>query len=228
MSATLFKRLNSSVSRHMILGIAGIALVFFIIGHLAGNFNILLGPEAMNGYAKKLRDLGPLLWVARAGIVAAFGAHILFGLHSAVTNLGKRSGRYAVNAHRADKTVATRSMAITGTIIGAFLLFHLIDFTFSDHHGPRAMVDGEDLGLYGVVWNAFSNPLHAGLYIVAVCAVGLHLSHAISSVCVTLGAESKQFVQRMDMAGKIFGVLIAVGYSSLPIYVLVRVHLLGG
>ena len=40
---------------------------------LLGNLQLLKGPDAINSYAKMLHDLGPLLWVARIGLLAIFG-----------------------------------------------------------------------------------------------------------------------------------------------------------
>ena len=54
----------------------GIGLVGFIIAHLLGNLLIFAGPAALNEYAKRLHDLGPLLWVARLGLLGMVGLHI--------------------------------------------------------------------------------------------------------------------------------------------------------
>ena len=67
--ATLRGRLTSTVGRDLLVGVTGLALVGFIVIHLSGNLLIFAGPEAFNAYAAKLHSLGPLLWVARIGLI---------------------------------------------------------------------------------------------------------------------------------------------------------------
>ena len=50
-------------------------MVLFLIAHLLGNFLIYLGPQALNDYSDKLHALGPLLWVARIGLIVIFVMH---------------------------------------------------------------------------------------------------------------------------------------------------------
>ncbi len=218
---------RSTVLRELALSLAGIGLVGFILMHLAGNLLIYAGPNAFNAYSKKLHDLGALLWVARIGLIAIFTLHVVITASLWWKNRYPRAQRYAVTVRRTRKTVATRTMIITGALIFVFACIHLLDFTFADKEGPKSLIDGASLGLYGVVWNGFANPLRAIAYVVFMCCVGFHLSHAISSLCITLGAENDRFVERADLAAKVIGALVAVAFSSIPLYVLVRSHLLG-
>jgi succinate dehydrogenase / fumarate reductase cytochrome b subunit len=111
------------------------------------------------------------------------------------------------------------------------VLFHVYDFTVTgDREGARSFVDGmseESMGLYGVVFNSFANPVRSLFYIIAVCAVGLHLSHAISSVVVTLGFLADKSTDRAEFAAKAIGLIVALGFSSIPLFVLFRAHVIG-
>ncbi len=226
-ASSLSQRLTTTVAKELLVGITGIILVLFIIGHLAGNLLIFVGPEAFNLYAEKLADLGPLLWVARIGLIAAAIAHISTAILLARLNRIARPDRYAHIAYMGKKSMATRTMIFSGIAILAFLFLHLYDFTFPEKAGPASVVAGENLGLYGLVWNTFSNPLHSLIYIIAVSAVGLHLSHAISSVVVTLGVLSDKATDKMDIIGKVIGLVIALGFAAIPIYVLVHTYIIG-
>ncbi|MCC6145183.1 MAG: succinate dehydrogenase cytochrome b subunit [Candidatus Hydrogenedentes bacterium] len=231
MSATTSARLTTTVAREFVLALAGVGLVLFIFMHLSGNLLIYAGPEHFNAYSAKLHELGALLWVARIGLIAAFGAHAALGLDLALRNRRARKNRYAEYTYMSDKTLATRTMAISGLLIFFFIWIHLYDFTLSDHSGSYSIVDGMNdgasLGLYGVVFNTFSNPLHALFYIVVMVALGMHLSHALSSVFVTLGSENSPFVSRMETVAKAVATLVSLGFISIPIYILVRAHLAG-
>jgi len=227
-TAVLPKRLTSTVARELAVAVSGLLLVGFILSHLAANLLIFAGPEYLNAYAENMRGLGPLLYVARTGLLVVFVVHIALAIQLAMFNRKARSQAYAVETYKGRKGAATRYMLFSGLMLLAFVLMHLTDFTLREHHGPNAMVGGEDLGLYGLVWNFLGNPVRGIFYIAAVCALGLHLSHAISSVVVTLGWLSETGTKKAEAAAKVIGIVIALGFSSIPIYILLKTYVLGG
>lgn len=226
--ATLRGRLTTTVGRELLVGVTGLALVGFIVVHLAGNFLIYAGPKAINDYSHTLHGLGELLWVARIGLIAAFVVHIVSAISLAKANRSARAQHYEAVVYTGRKSPATRLMVLSGLIILTFLIIHLYDFTLREATAPRSVVNGEDLGLYGVLWNAFSNPLHAGLYVVAMIFLGMHLSHALSSVLVTLGILRDKNTPNADLFARAFGALMALGFSSIPVYVCFRAFFHGG
>ena len=95
-------------------------------------------------------------------------------------------------------------------------LYHIDLYRLSDS------AETEDLGLYGMVWNSFllyQYPWRPVLYILIVCLLGLHLSHGVQSVDHTFGLYSDRFTPVIERLSKIGGLFIALGYSSIPIYV---------
>ena len=58
------------------MALSGAGLFGFVIMHMLGNLTIFAGPAAINIYAAKLHSMGPLLWVARLGLIAMVGIHI--------------------------------------------------------------------------------------------------------------------------------------------------------
>lgn len=230
---TLGGRLATTVGKELIVGVTGVLLVMFILFHLMGNLLVLLGPEAFNHYAAQLHSLGELIWVGRIGLIVAFVAHISMAISLARASARARGvQRYEVEKSVGRKSAATRLMVISGVTILAFVLFHVYDFTITgDREGERSFVNAisetESMGLYGVVFNSFANPLRSLFYIIAVCGVGLHLSHAIASVAVTLGVLADKGTDKAELVARIIGAVVAVGFSSIPLYVLLRAHVLG-
>src|SRR5262245_44719114 len=55
--------------------VTGALLTGFLVVHLLGNLQILAGPDAINNYAHKLKELGPFLWLARGGLLTIFLVH---------------------------------------------------------------------------------------------------------------------------------------------------------
>jgi succinate dehydrogenase / fumarate reductase cytochrome b subunit len=222
---------TTTVARELLVAVSGVLLVLFILGHLAGNFILFRGPEAYNAYSRHLHDLGALLWVVRAGLLAAFVAHVTFTIQLALANRAARKTGYTVVTRLGNTDFVKLTMLYSGLLVLTFVLLHLHDFTLANTAGPRADViaahGSQNLGIYGVVWNSFSNPIHAVLYILAMAAVGLHFSNAVSTIWVTLGVLSDAATARVNLAARVLGALIAVGFSSIPVYVLFATHLTG-
>lgn len=218
--------MGTSIVKKQIVAVSGLALVGFILAHLAGNFNIFLGPEWLNGYAEHLEELGPVLWLMRIGLLAAAIVHITFTVLVTIENRRSRGVAYAVAGSRGGTTFAKKTMILSGLMVLSFLFLHLSDFTFADKHGPAGIVaganEGESLGLYGIVWNAFLNPLRVVVYMFAVCCLGLHLSHGIQSCTQSLGLSDEPVLQRITFAARAIGALVALSYASIPVYVIVR------
>lgn len=224
---------RTSVFRKQVVAVSGLLLIGFILGHLYGNFHIFGGPEALNGYSDKLHELGALLWVVRAGLLAVAVIHIYFTVLLTLENRRARGQeRYDQPNSKGTETTefAKKTMILSGGLMFIFIVLHLADFTFVDRTGPRSVVGGElgaeSLGLYGVVWKAFTNPLHSFLYIVAVCLVGMHLTHGLESLVQTLGFRHPVYTLWISRLSIALGVLVAAGYSLIPLYVMAS-HYLG-
>ena len=221
-------RLSTTVVRELAAALSGLVLVLFIFGHLAGNFLIFLGPDTFNGYAEHLQSLGPLLWLARLIILTSAIVHIGATVSLKLRNRASRDVAYAVTRRNADRPLGTPTMIYTGIIIACFVVLHINDFTLADKAGPRSVIGGESLGLYGVVMNGFANPVRSIAYIVAVWAVGLHFSHLFSSLWVTLGILSDRATRVMNRLALAVGVLVALGFMTIPVFALIKTRLLGG
>ena len=180
--------LRSSVFKKQMVAITGLALVGFIIIHLAGNLIIFLGPAAFNHYSETLHAVPELLWIARVTLIAAVIVHIYLTILVTIENRASGgSGRYAVKATHGETNFAKKFMILTGALLFFFLFLHLFDFTIGDKTGPQAELNGQELAIYGVVWNSFLNPLRVLVYLAAVWCVGMHLSHGIQSLFQTIG-----------------------------------------
>ena len=70
------RAIASSVGSKATMAVTGLLLVGFVIAHMLGNLQVFAGPEQINAYARKLKDLGPLLWAMRIGLLAVFVVHV--------------------------------------------------------------------------------------------------------------------------------------------------------
>ena len=215
--------LSSSVGRKQYVAATGLCLILFVVAHLAGNLLLFAGPDLFNAYAHKLASLRPAFYVVDAGLFVIFVSHLAVTGILVTENIKARGQvRYEVQKSQGDRSLATRLMPWTGGVILAFVIWHLLDFTFSDHDGPRGMMpNGEHMELYGVVFNAFVQPWHSLLYIAAMVAVGLHLSHGMQSFVQTFGFTWLGTSQRVKITCQGIGLLVGLVYSCIPIYVMV-------
>jgi len=216
--------LFSSLGKKVVVALTGIVLVLFVIGHLVGNLTFFLGPDAINSYAMQLRDLGPLLWVARIGLLVAAGVHIGFTMLLWKENQAARPQKYAVNAPM-KTTVFARTMRLTGLIVLAFIAFHLAHFTLFLVNPSYAKLHTELKGhevhdVFRMVVLGFSNPLVSGFYILSLALVAFHLSHGIGSLFQTLGLSNQTVRPLYENAGRLIAWALFIGYAAIPVSIL--------
>lgn len=229
--------LLSTVAAKFLVAITGLGLVGFVLAHMAGNLLVFAGPEALNHYAKKLKDLGPLLWIARAGLLAIFVLHVVLALW-----LNRRNAKARPRAYRkkryVEATLASRYMVLTGLVVLAFVIFHLAHYTFgltqqaevisSDGRTTRAvsMLDLRDKeghhDVYGMVITGFREWPVALTYMFANVLLAFHLYHGVASVFQTLGLNHPRYNGMVKALGAGIAVLVAVGNVSMPLAVALR------
>lgn len=214
--------LKSSIGRKQIVATTGLFLVLFLIGHLLGNLTIYLGPEAFNGYAEKLAHLRPGLFVIEFGLLLVFLIHVYYTVTLVQENIKARGQKYDVDSSK-QRSLSTRLMPYTGFILFAFVIYHLLDFTFVDKTGPQNLIDGEPYHLYGVVYNAFLNPVHSLFYVIAMACVGFHLTHGIQSFVQTFGFSSPKYTPKIKSLSVGLGWGISILFASIPVAVLLKI-----
>lgn len=206
----LIEFLESSIGKKIMVAAAGILLCGFLVTHLAGNLLLFVGGETFNKYAEALEH-NPLLPVAEAGLVGLFLVHILLSARATWANRSARPEGYASYKGKGARTPGSRTMALTGTLILAFVIIHVATFKFK-----AGGAKGSDLFTHVLAW--FSNPWYAGFYILAVAGVGLHLSHGVQSALQTFGVNHPRYTPLLRKAGLAFAALMFLGFASMPVY----------
>lgn len=223
--SSLLRFYQSSIGKKIIVAVSGAAMMGFLIGHLLGNLLIFSGPEAINGYAKKLHDLGPLLYVVRGGLLAMVLLHIVCTVQLVRINRAARPQKYAVDTVR-QASKASRIMIWSGLTILAFVLYHLAHFTWAlgnEYRNPafaRYWVEPGIHNVYNMVIDGFSVWYVSAFYIIAMFLLCSHLSHGFSSVFQTLGLATTRTRQPIDLAGKLFAWGLFLGNVSIPLSIL--------
>jgi succinate dehydrogenase / fumarate reductase cytochrome b subunit len=211
--------ITSSIGRKQIVALTGLLLVGFIAFHLSANLLIFAGPAAYNAFPELMHANKGLLRLAEAGLAAIFITHILFTISVVKENKRARKS-YNVSKDVRKRSLATRLMPYTGAILLVFLIIHIMDFTLVGPDTDGSIVNGQHLGIYGLVWNSFLDPFKSAFYIVAMFSVGFHLAHGIQSVFQTFGYHNETITPLIQKASTAIGVAVALLFSSVPVYVL--------
>ena len=214
---------RSSIGKKWIVALTGLVLIGYVIGHLVGNLQVFAGPDKINKYAEFLHGMGGALWVVRLFLLACFAAHIVTTILLVVQNRAARDVPYAKQA-RVRSTLASRSMALSGLVVLAFVIYHLLHLTVRATDSRfRPVAEGglltSEYDVYSMIILSFQHPLVAGFYLLAVFLLCLHLSHGFSSLLQTLGINSKKTMPLISHGGRILAWVIFAGYASIPLAV---------
>jgi len=213
---------HSSIGRKMIVAVTGVILILFLIGHLLGNLQIYLGPEWINAYSRHLRDLGPILWAIRAFLLTSVILHIYFTILLAIENRRARPEAYR-DRNYAKASWASRHMVVSGLVVLAFIIFHLLHFTarkFDPHFSLLKLDPLNRYDVFSMMVYGFQNVYVSGFYIVGLFLLTLHLTHGSSSFFQSLGLNNQRLAPKLAVAGRIFAWLLFIGYTSIPVAVL--------
>lgn len=206
----LGKFVSSSIGRKMVMSLTGLLLFCFVLGHLAGNLTLFAGDGGVlfDAYADTLRS-NPLLPVAEAGLIVLFLGHVFLAFRTTIDNREARKQGYKIRNKMGAATIASSSMFVTGALVLGFLIVHLLDF--------RLNAAAEETPLSAMVFERFSQPVGAALYLVGVLALGVHLSHAFRSGLQSLGVNHPRWNPLIQRAGIGLAALIFVGFAAMPI-----------
>lgn len=216
---------HSSIGKKLLVAVTGLAMIGFLAGHLLGNLLIFAGPEAINTYAKKLHDLGPLLYVIRGGLLAIVVLHITATIQLVKMNRAARPQKYAVETVR-QATKSSRIMIWSGLTIVAFVLYHLAHFTWAlgnEYRNPdlaRYWVEPGVHNVYNMVVDGFKVWYVSLFYIIALGLLTSHLSHGFASVFQTLGLASPRTRKPIAIVGQLFAWGWFLGNLTIPMAIL--------
>jgi succinate dehydrogenase / fumarate reductase cytochrome b subunit len=221
--ANLFQ---SSVGKKFLMAVTGFGLFLFVVGHMVGNLQIFLGPEAINRYGHFLQSNLELIWPARLVMLAMVVIHVWSATRLSLENQAARPEGYG-QYQPVGSSLASRTMLHGGSVVFVFIIYHLLHYTaevkFLNGTGQdfSAFVDGEHHhDIFKMIVVGFSNPLVSAFYVLAIGLLSFHLSHGASSMFQSLGLKNPSFRPCLDRLARVVAVVIFLGYCSIPVAVL--------
>jgi succinate dehydrogenase / fumarate reductase cytochrome b subunit len=223
---------KSSLGKKYIMAVTGFVLFLFVIGHMVGNLQVFGGREMINRYGQFLQSNVELLWPVRLTLLALVGLHIWSAVKVSAENKAARPIGYAVYAP-VGSTYASRTMLMSGLIVLAFIVYHLLHYTTQvtylnltgqDFTGFMESLPGqvpaERHDIYKMMIVGFNNPAVSAFYIVGVGLLCLHLTHGASSMFQSLGWKNEAYRPFLDKAAHVVAGCIFLGYVSIPVAIL--------
>jgi succinate dehydrogenase / fumarate reductase cytochrome b subunit len=220
---------RSSIGAKHVMAVTGLLLILFVIVHMLGHFGMFAGRDAYNTYAHTLQSLGALKWIARGGLLVLAVVHVGAALRLVAINNAARPVAYAMYKPKRT-TFAARTMRWTGLIVLAFIVYHLVHFTFGQIQ-PEYFHKLDPAGRYDAYSMYVRGFQNLGVYIsylVAMALLCIHLSHGTSSLFQSLGLRHPKYSPLLDKIGPLAGLLFFVGYMAPPTAVLLGVIKLPG
>ncbi|MEW6702246.1 MAG: succinate dehydrogenase cytochrome b subunit [Bacteroidota bacterium] len=208
----IWRSLNSSIGKKFVMAITGVALMLFLIIHLAGNLSLYGGKEAFNGYVEKLALVKPLIRVIEVVLGLVFVLHIFNGTRLWIENKKARPQGYTINGSPKNTTIFSRSAFITGSITFIFLVVHLQTIWY------KFNFTGTELDLYTIVTTWFQVWWYSLLYFIAMLLLGFHLNHGFQSAFQTFGWNHKKYFPLIKKLGTAYAMITTIGFGSIPVY----------
>ena len=207
------------------MAVTGLSLLAFVVIHMIGNLKLYLGvvdgEYDINVYGEFLRELlVPLLprtyalWLLRLGLIAMFALHI----HAAyaLTVMNRRANvNYQSKRDYVVANFASRTMRVSGIIVGLYLLFHLMDLTWG-----WTMGDWQRGHAYENMVRSMSRIPVAIIYIIGNVLLAVHIYHGIWSAMQSMGVANPRYNHLRRSFATGVAVLILVGNLSFPIAIL--------
>lgn len=215
--------LGSTVGKKYIMGITGLIWAGFVLAHMAGNLLIFVSHDAYNAYGHAITS-GNIVYIAETVLILALISHVSMAVSLTLMNKAAKETKYAVAASGQKKvSLASRTMAVQGSLILVFVILHLITFKFGTHY--ETTVNGVAMrDLAKLMVEVFQSPSYVAWYIVCLFLLGFHLKHGVGSSFQSLGLMEGTYRNLWKNLSCIYGFVVALGFIAQPLYIFLFAH----
>jgi len=221
---------KSSIGKKLIMSLSGVFLMVFLLVHLLLNSFLMFDSSGdLFNLGAHFMATNPLMKVMEPILGLGFLIHILWSVWITLENKKANPVKYAVVDQKNASTWASRNMFVLGTVIFVFLVMHMMHFWY-EIKIAHSLAEKEVAGImmedaYTLVAGLFTHAsfgiIYSILYIIGAIGLGMHLHHAFWSALQTIGWSNIVWRKRLTIAGDIYAVIIAGGFSIIPIYFLI-------
>ncbi len=209
----LWNFISSSIGKKLLMALSGLFFCSFLLVHMAGNMTIFIGSDAFNNYTT-IMSSASINKVLEVGMVLLFLVHIITSATLTLENRAARPERYTMDVSAGKRTFMSSNMFVTGSIVLAFVVIHLINFKY----GNWSNAPGSTNTMFDLLADFYGNAFYTIAYVIAVFVLGFHLNHAFQSAFQTLGLNHKKYTPFIQKLGTLYSIVIALGFASFPVY----------
>ena len=121
--------LTSSLAKKYWMSLTGLFLCLFLVGHLAGNLQLLVPDNSLN-FNMYAHFMTTNIAVKALSYLTYFSIifHAIDGILLTIQNQKSRPIKYSMNKPETNSPWASRNMAVLGTVILIFIVTHMITF----------------------------------------------------------------------------------------------------
>lgn len=217
--------LKSSLAKKYWMGLTGLFLCFFLVGHLLGNLQLLLPEDKamlnFNAYAKFMTTF-PLIKVLSYLTYFSILFHAADGILLAIQNYKARPVKYAYNNPSVNSSWSSRNMAFLGFVLLFFLVIHMRSFWYEMHYGILPIDSEGNKNLYQITVSAFQNLYYVLFYVICLLAIAFHLFHGIQSAFKSLGLSSKSYNPYTLVFSYAFSIIVPLLFAAIPVTIYLR------
>jgi succinate dehydrogenase / fumarate reductase cytochrome b subunit len=153
-----------------------------------------------------------LLWLIRIVLIAALVLHVIAVVQLAGRNYAARPAGHRFPA-RHEGTLASRTMLVSGLLVLAFLVFHILQFTTR----TIQVTPVNEGTVYANLYMAFQKWYFVAIYVGIALLLAAHLWHGGWSTTQTWGLDKPNRNPTIRRASIVMSVLVAVGFASVPL-----------
>jgi len=204
--------LFSSISKKVVMALAGLFLLMFLPVHLGINLLLLKNDPAPFTRAAHFMATFPLVRIVEVVLIAAILIHLSWGIFLQIQNWLARPVGYAIR-NKSKTSAFSRYMIWTGASVLTFLVIHFFNFLFI----KLGLVPGDPEDFYSVAHKFFKTPAYNCIYLVGFVLLGLHLFHALSSAFQTLGLNHRIWTPLVRIVSFIYAVAVPLGFAYISV-----------
>lgn len=206
------KILFSSISKKLVMALAGLFLLLFLPVHLIINLMLLRDDPSIFNRAAHFMGTFPLIRIIEVILILALLVHIIWGIMVQVQNWLARPVGY-VKVIKSETSFFSRFMIWTGATVLTFLVLHFFNFFFI----KLDLVPGNPEDFYTTAHNLFKIPAYNIIYLISFTILGLHLYHALWSAFQTFGLKNIFWSNIVRTIAAIYAIIIPSGFAFISI-----------
>jgi len=206
------KILFASISKKIVMALAGLFLLLFLPVHFSINLLLLKTDPAPFNIAAHFMATFPLVKVFEIVLIGSILVHIIYGIYLQIQNWLARPVGYA-GGEKSKTSSLSKFMIWTGAVVFTYLILHFFNFYFI----KLGLVKGDPENFYAIAHTLFKIPAYIIIYLTCFLLLGFHLHHAFWSAFQTLGLNHRIWTPVVKFLAWIYAILIPLGFAFIAI-----------